>query len=58
VQLDPGEVQVDALPGQVTAVVVTVRFPTSFTTHSMPVVADVTWDGRRLGEMAEAIGYW
>jgi glyoxylase-like metal-dependent hydrolase (beta-lactamase superfamily II) len=58
VQLDPGEVQVDALPGQVTTVVVTVRFPTTFTTHSLPVVADVTWDGRRLGEMAEAIGYW
>ncbi|MCE7983366.1 MAG: hypothetical protein DYG89_19505 [Caldilinea sp. CFX5] len=58
VQLEPAEVQVDAPAGQVTTVAVTARFPTSFTTHSLPVVADVTWDGRRLGEVAEAIGYW
>lgn len=33
-------------------------FPETFTTHSLPILADVTWNGRPLGEMAEAIAYW
>lgn len=35
-----------------------VTFPDQFTTHSLPLLADVTWNGRRLGEIAEAIAYW
>ncbi|MFN0170883.1 MAG: hypothetical protein ACKV22_31075 [Bryobacteraceae bacterium] len=35
-----------------------VRFPARFSTHSVPVLADVTWNGRHLGEIAEAIAYW
>lgn len=58
VQIEPATVAVDAPAEQVTAVALTVHFPTIFTTHSLPVVVDVTWDGRRLGEIAEAIGYW
>jgi hypothetical protein len=58
VQLDPAELQVDSPPGQVTTVDVTARFPATFTTHSLPIVADVIWDNKRLGEVAEAIGYW
>jgi len=58
VQLDPLEVNIAAPPNQVTVVAVTARFPTTFVTHSLPIVADVTWHGRHLGEMVEAIAYW
>jgi len=36
----------------------TAQFPAVFSTHSLPVVADVTWNGKHLGEIAEAIAYW
>ena len=58
VQLDPESATVIAAPGQVTTVSVSAHFPTTFTTHALPVLADVTWHGQRLGEIAEAIGYW
>ncbi len=44
--------------GQVGEVAVRVRMPQTFATHSLPIVADVTWDGQRLGEVAEATAYW
>ena len=44
--------------GEECEVVVRARMPQIFGTHSLPIVADVTWDGRRLGEVAEAIAYW
>ena len=44
--------------GQVHEITVRVRMPQTFSTHSLPIVADVTWDGQRLGEVAEAIAYW
>ena len=34
------------------------EFPEKFETHSLPIVADVTRNGKRLGEIAEAIAYW
>ena len=43
---------------QVHEINVRVRMPQTFSTHSLPIVADVTWDGQRLGEVAEAIAYW
>jgi hypothetical protein len=49
---------VDAPPRQVTSVAITAHFPAAFTTHALPIVADVTWDGRALGEMAEVIAHW
>lgn len=58
VRVEPAAAHVDAEPGQVTTVPLTVHFPTAFTTHSLPIVADVTWGGRMLGELAEAIAYW
>ncbi|MEZ4864600.1 MAG: MBL fold metallo-hydrolase [Caldilineaceae bacterium] len=58
VRVEPPEVNVTALANQVTTVAVKVYFPHTFTTHSLPVVADVTWGDQRLGEIAEAIGYW
>lgn len=58
VHLEPLETTIVAPPSQVTTATVMAHFPTSFTTHSLPVVADVTWNGQRLGEIAEAIAYW
>lgn len=58
VRLEPAQITLDAPPGQVTSVAVTAQFPATFTTHALPIVADVTWGGRVLGEVAEAIGYW
>ena len=34
------------------------KFPEKFETHSLPIVVDVIWNGKRLGEIAEAIAYW
>ncbi len=56
--LTPQELELVLRGGEVGEVVVAVRFPTAITTHSLPVFADVDWDGRRLGEVAEAIAYW
>lgn len=58
VTIAPETVNVDAPPGQVTTVELLVTFPATFTTHSLPVVVDVTWAGKRLGQIAEAIAYW
>ena len=44
--------------GQVHEITVRVRMPQTFSTHSLPIVADVTWDGQRLGQVAEAIACW
>jgi len=33
-------------------------FPKRFDTHTLPIVADVTWNGQPLGEIAEAVAYW
>jgi hypothetical protein len=45
-------------PGEVAKIEVVAEFPRRFTTHSLTIVADVTWAGRRLGEIAETIAYW
>ena len=58
VSVDPVEKELVLGGGETKEVVVRVRFPREFSTHSLPVLADVDWDGRRLGEVAEAIAYW
>ena len=56
--LDPPE-HADIEPaGGREVIEVHVRFPEIFRTHSLPVLADVEWDGQPLGEIAEAIAYW
>ena len=42
--------------GAVTERELTVSFPGMGAARSIAVVADVTWNGRRLGEIAEAVG--
>lgn len=62
VQLQPTHVDALIAPGAQLAFEVTATFPDTFVTHSLPILADVTWAGgdgeRRLGEIAEAVAYW
>ncbi|MDP7238364.1 MAG: MBL fold metallo-hydrolase [Candidatus Latescibacteria bacterium] len=58
VVLTPDEVHLEVPGDGRTSCKVTADFPCQFTTHALPVLADVTWNGKPLGEIAEAIGYW
>ena len=58
VVLTPSEVHLEVPGDGRTSCKVTADFPYQFTTHALPVLADVTWNGKPLGEIAEAIGYW
>lgn len=58
VALDSVEREFLLAAGQTQEVEVRARFPEVFVTHSLPVLVDVTWGGKRLGEVAEAIAYW
>ena len=58
VSVDPPERELVLAAGETKATAVRVHFPREFSTHSLPVLADVDWNGRRLGEVAEAIAYW
>ncbi|MDA0747236.1 MAG: MBL fold metallo-hydrolase [bacterium] len=58
VGLEPQEVEMRVRGGESSQCEVEARFPEAFKTHSLPVVADVTWNGQALGEIAEAIAYW
>ncbi len=58
VQLKPDKIDLRIAGGDKVEEKVTATFPTIFRTHSLPILADVTWDGRRLGEIAEAVAYW
>ena len=58
VKLDPLEMELE-IEGRGTAFCELIaRFPDRFTTHSLPLVANVTWNGHNLGEIAEAVAYW
>ncbi len=58
VELSEREAELSIAPGVTESYKVTANFPKQFTTHSLTLTADVTWDGRHLGEIAEAIAYW
>jgi glyoxylase-like metal-dependent hydrolase (beta-lactamase superfamily II) len=58
VQLMPDQLTATVAPGEAAKMEVVAQFPQRFATHSLTIVADVTWAGRRLGEIAEAIAYW
>ena len=57
-ELGVEKIELEVAAGAVTAASLRVRFPKHFTTHSLTLVADVTWNGRSLGEIAEAVAYW
>jgi hypothetical protein len=56
--VSPGQASLVLPARSSAATVVTARFPDTFSTHSLPVVADVTWNGKRLGGIAEAVATW
>jgi hypothetical protein len=58
VGLDPEKVSLEVAADGISRVRLKAVFPERFSTHSLPILADVTWDGRPLGEIAEAIAYW
>jgi len=58
VSISPHAVDLSVAARSQQEVTLSVTFPTQFTTHSLPIVADITWNGRPLGEIAEAVGYW
>ncbi len=58
VDLDPTQLELRIDAGAKVVTEVRARFPDSVATHSLPLLADVTWDGERLGEVAEAVAYW
>ena len=58
VTITPAQETITVPPRSRGSVEIDVAFPERFRTHSLPVLADVTWNGRHLGEIAEAIAYW
>jgi hypothetical protein len=58
VQVQPQRVERVIAAGAQVEIEIEATFPASFVTHSLPILADVTWNARRLGEIAEAIAYW
>ena len=58
VTISPETTERNIPPRALANVDVTVTVPGSFRTHSLPVIADITWNGQRLGPVAEAILYW
>ncbi len=58
VGLSPKSAQVDIPAGEQVCQTIEAVFPETFSTHSLPILADVTWNGRPLGEVAEAVAYW
>ncbi len=56
--LNPTTVEVDILAGEQVSQPVEAIFPKVFHTHSLPILADVNWNGHHLGEVAEAVAYW
>jgi len=58
VEIDPVQIELQLDTGEKTVREIHVHFPQSFQTHSLTILADVTWNGNALGEIAEAIAYW
>ena len=58
VQLFPATIDLQVAGHTKVSYQVEATFPKQFSTHALPIVADVTWNGRHLGEIAEAVAYW
>ena len=57
-KLEPDQDRLELEAGASAVSRVTVQIPTTISTHSFTIVADVTWNDRSLGEIAEAVAYW
>lgn len=58
VRVSPAVVEMDIAPGETASYPVTATMPEERTAHSWTVLADVTWNGKHLGAIAEAVAYW
>jgi glyoxylase-like metal-dependent hydrolase (beta-lactamase superfamily II) len=56
--VSPERVELRVESGNDATASVTVTLPATPTVHAWTVTADVTWHGRRYGEIAEAIAWW
>ena len=57
-ELEPGQAELEVEPGAVGSCQIRASIPAVLASHSLTVVADVTWNGRRLGPIAEGVAYW
>ncbi|MEE2658515.1 MAG: MBL fold metallo-hydrolase [Candidatus Latescibacterota bacterium] len=57
VEVSPAALQLK-VPAEGACVTFRLRCTGSVASHCIPVIADVTWNGERLGEIGEAVGYW
>ena len=58
VQFSTEAIDIAVAAGETAAFEVTARFPDSYQTHAWTLTVDVTWDGVRHGQIAEAIAWW
>jgi plastocyanin len=58
VSVSPNRIELDIQAGDTVAYDVTAKVPGETHTHSWTVLADVTWNGKHLGQIAEGIAYW
>ena len=58
VQFSTEGIDIAVAAGETAAFEVTARFPDSYQTHAWTLTVDVTWDGVRHGQIAEAIAWW
>ena len=58
VSILPPEIDFNVPPRALGTANVEVSLPDGFSTHSLPIVADVTWNDRRLGPIAEGLITW
>jgi glyoxylase-like metal-dependent hydrolase (beta-lactamase superfamily II) len=58
VRLSTERIDIVVAAGETSAFPVTAVFPENRDTHAWTLVVDVTWDGVRHGEIAEAIAWW
>lgn len=58
VLVTPEEIVIEIDGGATSRTELLAQYPMEFKTHSLPILADVTWGEDSLGEIAEAIAYW
>ena len=58
VLVKPERIDIEIGPGKDGSYEIAATMPNETRVHSWTVVADVTWNGRHLGEVSEGIVYW
>ena len=58
VEVSPEAFDVEVAVGETKAFEIVAKMPEETRSHSWTIVADVTWNGKHLGGIAEAVAYW